>query len=125
MNTNTATNLTPELLSEIYDTLATASDTNTLVVRESVEFRQYAKELVKRLHETNEYRTAYANNDRNTILEANPVSDNIVAIWHTLHLVGCGDNSLSMKVRADKLANLIMNSPEYIFHQAELAEASI
>jgi len=53
MNTNTATNLTPELLSEIYDTLATASDTNTLVVRESVEFRQYAKELIKRLHETN------------------------------------------------------------------------
>jgi hypothetical protein len=126
MNTTTPVTLvTPELLSDIYDTLVIASDTNTLIVRESVEFRQATKQLIKELQATNDFAIGYENRHHNGTIPTNFITENIIDIWSVLHSVGQGDNSLSMKVRADRLATLIKNSPMYLTHQAELYEASI
>ncbi len=106
-----------ELLDEIYDTLDTARDTNTLIVRESVPFRQGTKELIERLKNTAEFEIGYANRYNNAGLATDFVSKNIVEMWHTLHSIGQGDNSLSMKVRADKLAELIKEYEPYADYQ--------
>jgi hypothetical protein len=114
-----------ELLDNIYRALDTARDTNTLVVRESVFFRQYAKELIEKLQTTAEYKIGYANQYSNAGLATDFVSKNIVEMWHTLHSIGQGDNSLSMKVRADKLANLIYEYEPLIEYRTELAFESV
>ena len=106
-----------ELLDEIYDTLDTARDTNTLIVRESVQFRQDTKELIKRLHATAEFEIGYANRYNNAGLPTDFLSENVVAIWTTLHEIGQGNNSLQMKVRADRLAELIKEYKPYADYQ--------
>ena len=108
--TTTASPMTLELLDEIYDTLDTARDTNTLVVRESVTFRQYTKELVKRLQATSEFVVGYKNHYDRIEADTDFITANIISMWHTLHRIGQGENSLSMKVQADKLATAIKES---------------
>lgn len=115
----TTTEFTTELLVSIFNTLDIARDTNTLIVRENAAFRQYAKELIKQLQETTEYKIGYANRYQNADLPTTFVSKNIIAIWQALHSIGQGDNSLSMKVHADKLATAIKNSDLYLGYQEE------
>ena len=117
--TTTATTMTPELLDRVRHTFIMASDTNSLIVRNSDSFRSSARDLAKQLETTAEFAIGYQNHYQRSNLETNFYTANIIELWLTLNQIASGDNSLAMKIRATRLTATISNSEDWADYVSE------
>jgi len=111
--TTTATTMTPELLDRVRHTFIMASDTNSLIVRNSDSFRNSARELAKQLEATAEFAIGYQNHYQRANLDTDFYTANIIELWLTLNRIASGDNSLGMKIKATELTATISNSEDW------------
>jgi hypothetical protein len=109
----TATTMNPELLDRTRHIFILASDTNTLIVRNSDSFRRSARELAGQLETTAEFTIGYQNHYHRANLETNFYTANIIELWLTLNRIANGDNSLAMKIRATELTATIGSSEDW------------
>jgi hypothetical protein len=106
----TATTMNPELLDRTRHIFILASDTNSLIVRNSDSFRRSARELAGQLETTAEFTIGYQNHYHRANLETNFYTANIIELWLTLNRIANGDNSLGMKIKATELTATIGGS---------------